>query len=84
MIAERIEKLEHGLANFEKIKRFTLLPKSFTIEAGELTNTLKLRRAIIARRYAVLLRPKHPLHADVAHHAAPRQAFPAMRLRRSA
>ena len=53
MIAERIEKLEHGLANFEKIKRFTLLPKGFTIEAGELTNTLKLRRAIIARRYAV-------------------------------
>ena len=53
MIAQRIEKLEHGLANFEKIKRFTLLPKSFTIEAGELTNTLKLRRAIIARRYAV-------------------------------
>ena len=53
MIAERIERLERGLANFEKIKRFTLLPQCFTIESGELTNTLKLRRAIIARRYAV-------------------------------
>lgn len=52
MIAERIENLQNGLANFEKIKRFTLLPKEFTIESGELTNTLKLRRRIINNRYA--------------------------------
>ncbi|MDE6368770.1 MAG: long-chain fatty acid--CoA ligase, partial [Muribaculaceae bacterium] len=52
MIAERIEKLQNGFANFEKIKRFTLLPKEFTIESGELTNTLKLRRPIINNRYA--------------------------------
>ncbi len=52
MIAERIERLQNGFANFEKIKRFTLLPKEFTIESGELTNTLKLRRPIINNRYA--------------------------------
>ena len=52
MLEERIEKLQNGFANFEKIKRFTLLPKEFTIESGELTNTLKLRRPIINRRYA--------------------------------
>lgn len=52
MIADRIEKLQNGFANFEKIKRFTLLPKEFTIESGELTNTLKLRRPIINNRYA--------------------------------
>ena len=47
MIAERIERLQNGFAGFERIKKFTLLPKEFTIEAGELTNTLKLRRPII-------------------------------------
>lgn len=52
LIAERIEKLQQGLAGFEKIKRFTLLPHEFTMETGELTNTLKLRRPVIARRYA--------------------------------
>ncbi|MDE6120985.1 MAG: AMP-binding protein, partial [Muribaculaceae bacterium] len=40
-IAERIDKLQKGLAGFEKIKRFTLLPREFSIETGELTNTLK-------------------------------------------
>lgn len=52
MIAERIERLQKGFASFEKIKKFTLLPKEFSIESGELTNTLKLRRPIINNRYA--------------------------------
>lgn len=50
--ATRIEKLQKGLAGFEQIKRFTLLPREFTIENGELTNTLKLRRPVINHRYA--------------------------------
>lgn len=52
MIEERIEKLQNGFAGFEKIKKFTLLPNAFTMEAGELTNTLKIRRPIINRRYS--------------------------------
>lgn len=51
-IGERIEKLQKGLAGFEKIKKFTLLPKEFTIENGELTNTLKIRRPAINAIYA--------------------------------
>lgn len=51
-IAERIERLQKGLAGFEKIKRFTLLPREFTIENGELTNTLKIRRPTINAHYA--------------------------------
>lgn len=51
-ISERIEKLQKGLAGFEKIKKFTLLPREFTIEAGELTNTLKIRRPVINSAYA--------------------------------
>lgn len=52
MIERRIEKIQTGLPSFEKIKRFTLLPREFSIETGELTNTLKLRRPIINRNYA--------------------------------
>ncbi len=51
-IAQRIERLQKGFAGFEKIKRFTLLPKEFTIEGGELTNTLKIRRPVINSVYA--------------------------------
>lgn len=52
LISGRIEKLQEGLPGFEQIKRFTLLPKAFTMESGELTNTLKLRRPVINHRYA--------------------------------
>lgn len=52
MIAQRIEALQKNFAGFEKIKKFTLLPREFTMEAGELTNTLKIRRKVINSRYA--------------------------------
>lgn len=52
MIEERIERLQKGFAAFEKIKKFTLLPREFTMESGELTNTLKIRRPVINARYA--------------------------------
>ncbi len=52
MIQERIDKLQNGFANYEKVKKFTLLPKEFSMETGELTNTLKIRRPVINRKYA--------------------------------
>ncbi len=52
MIAERIENLQRNFAGFERIKKFTLLPQEFTMETGELTNTLKIRRPVINNRYA--------------------------------
>lgn len=52
MIEERIERLQKGFAGFEKVKKFTLLPREFTMETGELTNTLKIRRPVINDRYA--------------------------------
>jgi len=39
-----------GFAQFEKIKRFILLPQEFTIESGELTPSLKVRRNIVVNR----------------------------------
>lgn len=52
MLMERIDTLQQLLANYEKVKRFTLLPKEFSMEAGELTNTLKIKRAILHKNYA--------------------------------
>ena len=54
-LAERIETLQQDLAAYEKIKRFVLLPKPFTIESGELTNTLKIKRRVVYERYAALI-----------------------------
>ncbi|MDR2921056.1 MAG: long-chain fatty acid--CoA ligase [Tannerella sp.] len=43
---------QKDFASYEKIKRFTLLSEPFTMESGELTDTLKLRRNVIAKNYA--------------------------------
>ncbi len=48
----RIELLQAQFTSYEKIKKITLLPHPFTMESGELTNTLKLRRKIVLQRYA--------------------------------
>ena len=51
MIRERIDTLQQQLAHYEQIKRFTLLPRHFTMENGELTNTLKLKRKVVNENY---------------------------------
>ena len=51
MIASRIEIQQAHLAPYEKIKKFTLLPYPFSMEAGELTNTLKIKRKFVAEKY---------------------------------
>ncbi|MBR5685990.1 MAG: long-chain fatty acid--CoA ligase [Muribaculaceae bacterium] len=55
MIEERINDYQKELASYEQIKRFVLLPKAFTMESGELTNTLKIKRAVINKRYRPLI-----------------------------
>jgi len=47
----RVRQIQHELASYEQVKKFTLLTTPFTMEAGELTPTLKIRRKIIAERY---------------------------------
>ncbi len=51
-IESHIESHQKELASFEKIKRFTLLTEPFSMESGELTDTLKLRRRVVAEHYA--------------------------------
>lgn len=51
LMMERIKTLQQPLAHYEQIKRITLLSHHFTIESGELTNTLKLRRPVIYKNF---------------------------------
>lgn len=47
----RIDTLQQQFAHYEQVKRFVLLPRPFSMEQGELTNTLKLRRAVVAEHF---------------------------------
>jgi long-chain acyl-CoA synthetase len=51
LITSRIALLQCELASFERIKRFTLIPHVFSIDSGELTDTLKLRRNFVQEKY---------------------------------
>lgn len=51
LLANEINKLNVNFGNWEKIKKFHLLPYEFTIEAGELTPTLKMKRKVILEKY---------------------------------
>jgi long-chain acyl-CoA synthetase len=46
-----IERLTPHLADFEKVRDFRLLPEEFTVEGGELTPTLKVKRRVVLERY---------------------------------
>ena len=51
MLTDRIETLQQSLAHYEQVKRFTLLPQAFSMERGELTNTLKIKRRVLNENY---------------------------------
>ena len=51
MMKERIDTLQQQLAHYEQVKRFTLLPHNLSMEKGELTNTLKIRRRVLNENY---------------------------------
>jgi long-chain acyl-CoA synthetase len=55
-IYERIlRERSHELAGYEKIKRFTLLPRELTQEAGEVTPTLKVKRRVVEQRFSAAI-----------------------------
>jgi long-chain acyl-CoA synthetase len=48
---EIIKSLNHDLASYEQIKRFALLPREFSIDSGELTPTLKVKRKVVEEKW---------------------------------
>lgn len=62
MMAEQIDMCTKNLAKYEKIKKFALLDRDFTIDEGELTPTLKVKRNIIEKKHSSLI---DSFYADV-------------------
>lgn len=54
-IQKEVDHLNEGFGNWEKIKRFELLPEEMSIDGGELTPTLKLKRKKILEKYEQLV-----------------------------
>jgi len=52
LVGRAIEAVNANLARFETIKKFTILPGDLTVEGGELTPTLKLKRKVVVQRHA--------------------------------
>jgi len=51
LIAQAVKDVNAQLPSYERIRRFTVLPTEFTVDSGEITPTLKLKRKVIAERY---------------------------------
>ena len=47
--------MQQELAHYEQVQRITLLPEPFSLERGELTNTLKAKRSVIYENYKDLI-----------------------------
>jgi long-chain acyl-CoA synthetase len=65
-----VDRVNQRLASYESIKRFTILPRDLTEEAGELTPSLKVKRKLVSERYKdeieALYRPAEPASAEGA------------------
>ncbi|WP_126651756.1 AMP-dependent synthetase/ligase [Chryseobacterium aureum] len=52
---EKIKELQDHLADYEKVKKFTLMPAEFDINTGEITPTLKVKRNVVIKKYADII-----------------------------
>jgi long-subunit acyl-CoA synthetase (AMP-forming) len=62
-VQRELDKVNAGLAKFESVKKVKLLAREFSVDGGELTPTLKLKRKVIAEKYAAQI---EALFADPA------------------
>jgi long-chain acyl-CoA synthetase len=71
-VQRAVDQVNSDLSRYEQIKRFTILPRDFTLEAGEVTPTLKLKRRVclehfseeIEALYATDSSPRSPERSD--------------------
>ena len=54
-VREDINNLQRDLAKYEQVRRFKLIAEPFTIESGELTPTLKVKRKVVEQKYSDLI-----------------------------
>ena len=55
LIEDDMSKLQKKLANYERVRKFALLDKPFTIETGEITPSLKIKRKVVEEKYNNLI-----------------------------
>ncbi|MBK9766285.1 MAG: hypothetical protein IPP63_04325 [Chloracidobacterium sp.] len=55
LFERQIATVTEGLAQFEKVKKFILLENELTVDGGELTPTMKLKRRVVDEKYRELI-----------------------------
>lgn len=55
LLEKDMARLQKNLANYERVRKFVLLDKPFTVESGEITPSLKIRRKIVEENYSDLI-----------------------------
>lgn len=65
-VQEHVDRINKSLARYETVKRFTLLPRDFSIDRDEMTPSQKLRRRVILTRYAREIEAMYPPDAEPA------------------
>jgi long-chain acyl-CoA synthetase len=50
-----VDRVNKQLADFERIRKFKIMPRDFSIEDGELTPTMKIRRSMILENHRPLI-----------------------------
>jgi long-chain acyl-CoA synthetase len=51
-VQEIVDAVNHDRSRFEQIKRFAILPRDFSMDEGEVTPTLKLKRRVVLDHFA--------------------------------
>ena len=55
LIAPYFDQVNKTLAKYETVKQFAVLPRDLSVDEGELTPSLKVKRKVVERKYAALL-----------------------------
>ncbi|WP_346012213.1 AMP-dependent synthetase/ligase [Streptomyces sp. SID3343] len=55
LVGEYVDRLNEGLQRWQTVKKFAVLPRDLTVEHGELTPSLKVKRRVVEREYATVL-----------------------------
>jgi long-chain acyl-CoA synthetase len=55
LLAPYFDRVNKTLAKYETVKQFAILPRDLTVEEGELTPSLKVKRKVVEKKYAGLL-----------------------------